>query len=191
MAVLLVILFQNPVISKILLLLVRKYDYKSFFINLIRAFPPGVDPLLKYRERPNGPLLETLNWRFCNWNENSFKKELNRIKEFTDRIINGGIKVPGMLADKVTFWLYPIFCPQGITQIDAIKKLSKYGIEAFTGASQLNAVSAETGYQRATEAEELMKTIIYLPVHRKVTQSDLQKLSSRLVICLKQDKCNM
>jgi len=185
--VLVILVLQKPNGSRLLLSLVRALglDHRPLFIDLLRNFKAGgeMDRLQQFRLRPCLGLLRALKYRLQYWDPTAFDNDMNKLRVFTRGLESHGIGVPGSAAHTVNFWLYPIICPPHVHPKRMERALEAYGVFASLGSTQLTLIHppATGSYPRPTNADALMKQVLYLPVHRHVSEEQLRVMSRAVV----------
>jgi perosamine synthetase len=177
---LLAVLNNPPIVGTVSLVSRHcNYDVKKRFVGLLRGFP-GDDLIQQLRFQPSDPLLATLWRRFTHFDENAYAQGVrngdalvNEIKDIT--------KIPGEAALVRHYWLFPII----VEDPDwFLAELNRQGVDAYRGATQLALVNAPSTPTSSTapllfpeNANELMRKVIYLPMHRAVTRKHMENIA--------------
>eukprot|EP00921_Rhytidocystis_pertsovi_P025880 GHVQ01041797.1.p1 GENE.GHVQ01041797.1~~GHVQ01041797.1.p1 ORF type:complete len:270 (+),score=24.14 GHVQ01041797.1:91-900(+) len=160
-------------------------DYHPYLISLLRGFRPSQDTVNKYRFRMRRGALRVLRYRLASWDQSCFEMQMDRLNRFSQHLMNLGIVVPGMGKERVKrscYWLYPIQSFKGHTPVETCKRLKEFGVEAGCKSTQLTVITAPTDegyvgkYSEPMSAIDMMRNIIYLPVHRRANPALLDKI---------------
>ncbi len=82
------------------------FNYKEYFISLLRAFPGGVT-INKLRSRPSAMLLRFMLYRLRRLSSKDFRTV--KLKgDFVSRNLPSNVFVPGQKADIKSYWLFPL-----------------------------------------------------------------------------------
>ena len=82
------------------------FNYKEYFISLLRAFPGGIT-IDKLRYQPSAMLLKFMLYRLRRVNDKDFRT-IKFKGDFVSKNLPGNVFVPGMKADIASYWLFPL-----------------------------------------------------------------------------------
>lgn len=170
--------FVRPLARKV-------WDYKKFVVGLMRGFPPSKDLLGKYRIQPAMGLLAFLHRRLKTFNPEDFEKSMRNLTEGQKILSEGGIMVPGHLAEVRNFWLFPVIANNPAKSYD---RLTDANVDAYRGISQLDAVEAPVGsaYEEPRNVQQMFDKLVYLPLHIAVTKKDVISMCRTIVKIIKE-----
>lgn len=111
------------------------FPYKEYFISLLRAFPGGVT-VNQLQQQPSAMLLRFMLYRLRRIHDKDFR--CIKLKgDFVSRNLPGNVFVPGMKADRRSYWLFPLVVDN---PDEVVRELEREGVEAYRGATQLSTV---------------------------------------------------
>ncbi len=116
-------------------------------------------------------MLWLLALRLCE----DFSQRIHTVEKFIKQLANN-LTIAGIKADYHSFWLLPIIVshPELL-----VKKLQENNFDASRGSTSL--VVRETSFNKdniSTEnAKHLMEHIVFLPIHKNFTASELHRLA--------------
>jgi dTDP-4-amino-4,6-dideoxygalactose transaminase len=154
-----------------------KLDIDSAINSLARGFSQG-DILEKIRYRPPNRMLSLLSRRLKNSHISEFKQRESQAREFLS-MLAADIRCPGKSSEYHSFWVFPILVSNPNFLMD---KLREYGFDATRGNTSLTFIPdsldrEEFSATQSTNAEFLIKHILYLPVSRSLPKPELARLS--------------
>ena len=82
------------------------FNYKEYFISLLRAFPGGIT-LSKLHYQPSAVLLRFMLYRMRGVNDKDFRT-IKLKGDFVSKNLPRNVFVPGMKADIASYWLFPL-----------------------------------------------------------------------------------
>jgi dTDP-4-amino-4,6-dideoxygalactose transaminase len=171
--------FSIPWIYGCLLAILKflKLDIDSAINSLARGFSQG-DILEKIRYRPSSRMLSLLSRRLKNSHLSKFKQRELQAREFLS-MLAPDISCPGKSAEYHSFWVFPILVSNSNSLME---KLREYGFDATRGSTSLTFIPdsldrEEFSGTHSTNAEYLIKHILYLPVSRSLPKPELVRLS--------------
>ncbi|KXJ09731.1 uncharacterized protein LOC110246607 [Exaiptasia diaphana] len=128
-----------------------QFDYKEFFISLLRGYPGQIIPQLHFQ--PSAALLKVMFDILSNVNERSF--EVAKMKgDFVGDNMPENVFIPGKKTRISNYWLFPIIVDD---PNEVRKALEKEGIEAYQGATQLRTVYKTQCDPQSKQAEKITK----------------------------------
>jgi dTDP-4-amino-4,6-dideoxygalactose transaminase len=189
MAKYLFILFfiNSPTRSSAMISLLRflGYNHRELVVSLLRGFPDQF--FEKLRQQPCNALIRMLDRQFATYNTREEIAKNTRHCEYMRRLLPQGAALPGMNAEHVDYWLFPVL----VKNPDALlQKLDARGMDAYRGATQLRFLEppSESEIGRKIEpclnAKFLIDHVIYLPVHKNVPLEGLEQISRVFRECL-------
>lgn len=141
--------------------------------GVVRGFP-GPDFFIRIRHQPSAPLLALLERRLTRFDPARIKRRIAVAKRAI--ALMPGISRPGVRARVHTHWVFPIqsACPDQLMEL-----LWREGLDATRGASSLTVVPPPDDRPElaATQIQQAMQHVLYLPVYSGVRDRDLQKLA--------------
>lgn len=153
-------------------LLDRNHD--DVFSQSIRGF--GSSGLFyKIRHQPSYPLLALLARRIRRYGRPQIERRV-AVAQAADRLMNE-VRRPGRSAENHSHWVFPVLA----SDPDALAEhLWEQGFDATRGRWSLYVVQApEHLYPlRATQANEVMSQVVYLPVYPAVPRREVERLSA-------------
>jgi len=151
-----------------------KIDHSALIVKLVRGFPKE-ELLQNLRQQPCVSLLVTMRERVKRFDTTYHKDFTTRMKDFVNSV--PGLNIPGRDAEFIDFWLFPILVndPQRMA-----KALQACGIDATVTSTQLRPLptpdpSLTHGrvFKEPTNAIEMMKKVLYLPMTKKLHPREL------------------
>ena len=141
--------------------------------SAVRGFP-GPDFFTRIRHQPSAPLLALLERRLTRFDPARIERRIAVAKRAI--ALMPGIPRPGERARAHFHWVFPIqsACPDQL-----MERLWSAGFDATRGASSLTVVPPPRDRPElaATQAQQAMQRVLYLPVYSGVRDRDLQKLA--------------
>eukprot|EP00118_Oscarella_pearsei_P028039 m.1575 g.1575 ORF g.1575 m.1575 type:complete len:425 (+) comp7277_c0_seq1:80-1354(+) len=147
-------------------------DHKKYAVTLLRGFRFQLMPFLRWR--PSGAMLHSLHDALMAFSPDDYARNTLHCEYVIDRL-PATVKVPGSKTVVRNHWLFPVI----VSDPEAyIRELTKRGVDAYRGVTQLDLVQPENKeeFPFPKHAEELMNYVIYLPVHKRVPFGEIQRL---------------
>ncbi|XP_078490224.1 uncharacterized protein LOC100184344 [Ciona intestinalis] len=158
-------------------------DHKDVFVPMLRGFPSNL--FKGIRRQPCSALLKNLTFKLVNFDEKENKLVQEKGDYVTKSLPDNAVCV-GTNAFFVNYWLFPIL----VEKPDQVCKiLNEFGVDAARGTTQLQVVVSDGEATDVTQAQFLMQHVVYLPVHKLVPYSELDKILSALKQTLFQLGC--
>jgi len=153
---------------------------KEWAVSLVRGFPADGDFLSKFRFQPCNTLLANLALRMQSFDNVYLAKRMKVLKRAQDRLVAGGVKVPGHAKQDRSFWLFPIVVPDIPL---CYKALCNIGVDAYLGATQLRVIQPPSGshYANVDETQAFFDNVLYLPFHKEVPDHVVDELVDRTI----------
>ena len=144
-------------------------DHKALVVHMLRGFPSGLMRSLQHQ--PSLPLLQQLHYRLDSYRHQHL---LNTAKaELLTALLPASVLVPGRCSPSRHYWLFPIVVQGGDVQ-RCLAELNALGVDAYRGATQLAAVTGGG----CTQAEQLMDSAVYLPLHARVPLTAIVRMAA-------------
>lgn len=152
------------------------FDHKKYLVSLLRGFPNNF--FFKLRHLPDPALLALLEYSLRNFDNLDFSRSGHVGKLLSEIILKKSnlAVVPGFESPVMNYWLYPLAVQN---TNETIKCLNAIGIDSYRGATQLNLVDRPEEYpnmETPPNASKIMNHIIYLPIHKGVSDGLVLKL---------------
>nr|CAB3262869.1 uncharacterized protein LOC100184344 [Phallusia mammillata] len=154
-------------------------DHKEIFVPMLRGFPTGF--FKNIRRRPSTALLNNLVLKLTDFSENEILTA-KRKGDYLVRQLPKEVTALGQEAVTVNYWLFPILVEQ---PVQFTQCLFDFGVDATRGTTQLQMVLSDVGDDKSAQStpEEwlphtkfIMDHVVYLPCHKLVPYSELDKI---------------
>jgi dTDP-4-amino-4,6-dideoxygalactose transaminase len=146
-------------------------DHDETLGTALRAFAKG-DLFARLRQQPSAPLLATLGRRLRQSPAREIDARVRVVRTVTAEFPQ--LCRPGTGAAHHTHWLFPMLAhePERV-----MRQLWSRGYDATRGASNLVSVPAPSGRPAPTNAERLMREVLYLPLSPSAPDADMRQMA--------------
>jgi len=153
-----------------------KTNHDTVISNSVRGFP-GRDFFNKIRQRPSTALLALLNRRLKRVDPSKIAARTKIARTLIAQAPT--LKIPGHLAAKHTYWVFPMLCSHP-TQL--MHYLWRYGFDATQGGSSLYAVEPPANRPELLpiQAQKIFQQLLYLPCYAALSPKDIERLEIAL-----------
>ncbi|CEO98694.1 hypothetical protein PBRA_006808 [Plasmodiophora brassicae] len=156
------------------------YDHKAIVVQMLRGFPNAL--MTGLRHQPSAALLATLDDRLRKLDYRAMAIAKLRGDQLVDSLPSG-ITVPGHAAATRNYWLFPV-CVDESARDGIMQRLSAMGVDASVSTTQLACIPVPDELKgkvpEPEQAQALMRSVIYLPVHRRVPSWAIDRLAAAL-----------
>ncbi|KRW98247.1 Pyridoxal phosphate-dependent transferase [Pseudocohnilembus persalinus] len=145
-------------------------DYREYFVSKIRGFQTTQQRFLEaFRYQMPTPMIYLLLMRLSQFDYQELQQNTNKLNFAQQQLIDYGLEVPGILTSD-PYLFYKIIISRG-------------AVGTYLGATQLKVVPSPLGhsYKYPQKTEEFFKQIVYLPIHKDVPQSGIEKIIKQAV----------
>jgi perosamine synthetase len=144
-----------------------KIDLDQFISSLSRGFSQG-DIQSQLRYRPPNQMLKLLQARLERLDPCHYQKRAERARHFWT-VLNQAELNPGNTVMRHSYWLLPLMTeePQLLMQ-----RLRRAGFDTTTGTTSLTVLG-----ESAMQAKQLIKHLLYLPIHPSIPTAEVVRLS--------------
>lgn len=154
----------------------RRLGLEEFINTPVRNFR-GRNQLKKIRKQPGYPLLALLLHRLRTFDPTLVQKRIAAAEAVLETIPN--VARPGADSDDHSYWLFPVCCddPVGLR-----KRLHREGFDSTLGHKTFVVLQppADRPELATSEAGEMMRRSLYLPVHYRIGKDDLKRLAEAI-----------
>lgn len=148
-------------------------DHHVLIRKWSRSFHPE-NLLAQIRRRPSAPGLQLLQQRISTFEYRDLQKRKERIEKFDSLLLESTVRLVGFGQAFHHYWL----CPLRVSRPEIlIQILYREGFDAADGGTSLAVVHTES-YPRPIRAEEIMNSIVYVPMDHIYDTETLFKLLS-------------
>ncbi|XP_038059747.1 uncharacterized protein LOC119730789 [Patiria miniata] len=187
---------NTPVLMRLMLPIFHAlgFDHKEAVVSILRGFSANfIDTI---RQQPSTALLKMMLRRFQGFDETEFQEGTRKCDYVSERLPQN-LEYVGMDVETRNYWLFPIIVnePEKV-----LKELNCRGVDAYRGATQLTCLDPTLADPNATdplqfdqamalypdEARYLIDHVIYLPVHKRVPYSYLDKICLAVEVVMRE-----
>jgi dTDP-4-amino-4,6-dideoxygalactose transaminase len=145
------------------------HDCASIAKKMSRGFA-GADLITAIRMRPSLPLLTMLRHRLLGDSAGRISARA-AAGDWLSRMLPAHIGIPGIKAATPSWWLFPIAVgnPQEVA-----RALRDAGFDSSPGTTSLAAIPAAAGYPSPTNAQAIMRSIVYVPAGPETSSLELR-----------------
>jgi hypothetical protein len=128
-------------------------DHKEYFIGLLRGFPVNFPDVLRYQ--PPAGLLRTMSRHLKNFEKKGTETNSARCQFVEERLPETVQMVGSKALCPKSYWLFPILVRDSVAYI---KHLNAYGVDAYSGATQLTVIEPESHQPTSSDTSNSKET---------------------------------